>query len=604
MAQTYAKAAGPYPNSYTALDAYYGLSSLYASGDTGAGVNVAVYELAGYTPSDIAAFQGCYGTNAMVNTVNVDGGPGPGYLSDYKSVGESELDIETVIGTAPDATVDVYEGPDNQHVTDQNQLDVWNRIVSDDSAQVVSVSWALCEYYLTADPSYLSAQNMLFEEAATQGQTILAASGDTGSAGCIRSNAGVGSLYVNNPASSPWVTGVGGTENTAFASQYLASIGTTFPAEEGVWNDGCADAVVDDSCAGGGGGVSILAPRPTWQVGPGVDNPAYPNLGREVPDVSASADYTRYPYLIYDTDQFGGWSQNGGTSAATPLWAGVIALVDAECVSVGVSRVGFANPILYADAAQHPTDFYDVTAATGSGIGTPPNIDVTGANRGAYPATTGYDMATGLGSPHGSALAADLCQSNAPAAPLGVHAVAGATDSRYGTLTIEFTAGADNGAPITAFTATCVSSTGGATATNVLDSGVAGPITVDGVATKNRYRCTMTATNARGTSPPSAASAPVIVGAPGQPARPSVSRIGAGHVKVSFTKPPGNGAPITSIKAVCVSSNGGVARGKTGTASPLGVSDLTHGRMYSCNVRATNRRGTGQPSPPSFAVIA
>ena len=413
LAETYAQAGGPYPNSYTTLDAFYGLSSLYASGDTGAGVNVAVYELAGYTPGDIAAFQSCYGTNAIVNAVNVDGGPGPDYLADYRSVSESELDIETVIGTAPNATVEVYEGPDVQRATDQSQLDVWDRIVSDDSAQVVSVSWALCEDSVAADPSFFSAQNMLFEEAAAQGQSILAASGDTGSAGCLRNNAAVGSLYVSYPASSPWVTGVGGTENTAFASQYLASIGTTFPAEEGVWNDGCAHTTVDDTCSGGGGGVSILAPRPTWQVGPGVNNPAYPNLGREVPDVAASADYTRYPYLVYDTDQYGGWSQSGGTSAAAPLWAGVIALVDARCASVGVSRIGFANPALYADAVQHPTDFYDVTAATGSGIGTPANIDATGANHGAYPATAGYDMATGLGSPHGSALAADLCQSSA-----------------------------------------------------------------------------------------------------------------------------------------------------------------------------------------------
>ncbi len=604
LANTDAASDHVYPNSDTVLDSSYGLSSLYASGDIGAGVTVALYEVGGYTPSDIVGFQGCYGTNAMVNTVNVDGGPGAGYLSDYRSVAESELDIETVIGTAPAAVVDVYQGPDVSSATDQNQLDIWNRIISDDTAQVVSVSWALCERYVADDPSFVSAQNILFEEAATQGQSILAAAGDTGSAGCIRTDNAITSLYVSNPASSPWVTGVGGTENIAFASQYLASVGTTVPAEEGAWNDGCSDGTVDDSCAGGGGGVSILSPRPTWQNGPGVDNPEYPNLGREVPDVSASADYNRYPYLLYDTDQLGGWSLNGGTSAAAPLWAGVLALVDARCQSVGVSPVGFADPILYADAVQHPADFYDVTAASGADIGTPPDNDVPGTNNGAYPATIGYDMADGLGTPHGATLATDLCQSSAPAAPSAVHAVSDATEHGSGSLTVVFASGEDNGAPITAFTVTCASNDGGATERAVLDAAIAAPVDVNGVTTKKRYRCTTTATNARGTSPPSAMSASVTVGAPGQPAKPVVSRIGTGHVKVSFTNPAGNGAPLTSFKAVCASSNGGVARGKTGRAGPLGVSGLTRSRTYSCNVRATNRRGTGQPSAQSSPLIA
>jgi subtilase family serine protease len=598
LAAGYVGSGHMYPNSDTVLDDYYGLSALYAGGNTGAGVTVALYELGGYTPADIAAFQSCYGTNATVNAVNVDGGPGAGYLTDYVSVSESELDIETVIGSAPNATVEVYQGPDVSSASVQNQLDVYNRIVSDDNAQVASISWGLCEHYLASEPDFVSAQNLLFEEAATQGQSILAAAGDTGSAGCIRSDSTIGSLYVNGPASSPWVTSVGGTENTAFASQYLAAKGTPFPAEEGAWNDGCFTGQVDSSCAGGGGGVSILAPRPSWQTGPGVDNPAYPNGGREVPDVSASADYNRYPYLLYDTDQLGGWSLDGGTSASSPLWAGVLALADARCASIGVGRVGFANPLLYADAAEHPGDFYDVSAASGAGIGTPANTDVTGANTGAYPATAGYDMATGLGTPRGPSLVNDLCQATAPASPWGVQAVSGPAVGRVGTLTVVFAAGADNDAPITHFTVTCASSNGGRTESVVLN-GVVAPTNVYGVSTNRSYRCSVTATNQRGTSPPSAASPKVIIGAPAQPAPPAVSRIGKGHFKVSFATPAANGAPITTFKAVCESSDGGVARGKTGTKSPLGVKHLTRGKRYSCTVRATNRRGTGRESAPS-----
>ena len=592
-----------YPNSDSVLDDYYGLSSLYAGGNTGAGVTVALYELGGYTPSDIAAFQSCYGTNATVSAIDVDGGPGAGYLSDYVSVAESELDIETVIGTAPNATVEVYQGPDVASASTQNQLDVYDRIVSDDTAQVVSVSWGLCEHYLTSDPSFVSAQSLLFQEAAAQGQSIVAAAGDTGSAGCIRSDQTIGSLSVVSPASSPWVTSVGGTENTAFASQYLAAQGSPFPAEEGAWNDGCYDGQVDNSCAGGGGGVSILTPRPSWQTGPGVDDPAYPNSGREVPDVSASADYNRYPYLLYDTDQLGGWSLDGGTSASSPLWASVLALADARCASIGASRVGFANPLLYADAAEHPGDFYDVSVASGAGIGTPTNNDVTGANNGAYPATPGYDMASGLGSPRGASLVNDLCQASAPAPPSGVQAVSGPAEGRVGTLAVVFAAGADNDAPITQFTVTCASSNGGATRSVVLNGTVA-PVTVAGVSTNRTYRCTATATNQRGTSPPSVASPAIIVGAPAQPAPPAVSRIGTGHFKVSFATPPANGAPITTFKAVCESSDGGVARGKVGAQSPLGVKHLTRGKWYSCTVRATNRRGTGRESAPSVSVKA
>ena len=136
---------------------------------------------------------------------------------------------------------------------------------------------------------------------------FVAASGDTGSAGRLRTNATVGSLYVNYPASSPWVTGVGGTENTAFASQYLAS-----HRDDLSGRGGCLERWLCARDRSTTLAVVVVAafrsstPRPTWQIGPGVDNPAYPNGGREVPDVSASADYNRYPYLVYDTDQLRG----------------------------------------------------------------------------------------------------------------------------------------------------------------------------------------------------------------------------------------------------------------------------------------------------------
>jgi len=189
------------------------------------------------------------------------------------------------------------------------------------------------------------------------------------------------------------------------------------------------------------------------------------------------------------------------------------------------------------------------------------------------------------------------------AAPTGVRAVSEPTVTGSGSLRVSYTAGANNGSAITKFTATCRSRNGGATRSAVHVGATAAPITVTGVDTDKTYECTVSATDAGGTSAASVPSAAVIVGAPAEPAAPSVTRIGVAHVKVSFRAPSDNGAPITSFKVVCRSAHG-VSRGKTGPASPLGVKNLSAGQIYTCTVRATNRRGTGPPSGGSNAVKA
>ena len=140
---------GPMPCSALSLDASdhgaytadelasaYGFSGLYTAGDLGAGATVAIFELEPDLPTDIAAYQACYGTAASVNYVQVDSGSGPGPGS-----GEAALDIEDVIGLAPAATIDVYQGPDNA----TGPLDVYNAIVTQDKAQVITTSWGACE---------------------------------------------------------------------------------------------------------------------------------------------------------------------------------------------------------------------------------------------------------------------------------------------------------------------------------------------------------------------------------------------------------------------------------------------------------------------------
>ncbi|MHB8263432.1 MAG: protease pro-enzyme activation domain-containing protein [Acidimicrobiales bacterium] len=163
-------------SAYTAsqIASAYGLTSSYSTGYLGAGETIALYELAPFSSSDISAYQSCYGTSATVNPVTVDGGAPTGTGGSI----EDTLDIEDAIGLAPKATIDVYEAPNNS----TGPLDNYNQIAANDSAQVVSSSWSLCEPL--AGKSYAQSEETMFEQMAAQGQSMLAATGDTGSAGC------------------------------------------------------------------------------------------------------------------------------------------------------------------------------------------------------------------------------------------------------------------------------------------------------------------------------------------------------------------------------------------------------------------------------------
>jgi subtilase family serine protease len=371
------------------IAAAYGLSGLYQSGDEGAGQTVAILELEPYDPGDIAAFDQCYGASTMPTNVSIDGGAGSG-----AGAGEAALDIENVIGLAPQAKIDVYEGPNSG----TGPFDVMSAIISQRAAQVVTTSWGQCEELEGFGQA--SSENTLFQEAAAQGMTIVSASGDDGSEDCFPTPA---TLQVDDPASQPFVTGVGGTTLTASPTTG-AHLGET------VWNDG-------PSIGASGGGISSFWQMPAYQKdapgslhvinGNSSGEPCSAPSGdcREVPDVSADGD-PNTGYVIYWNGSNSavppatvGWQVVGGTSAAAPAWAALIALTNASAGCAG-TRVGFANPALYhAGAAAFSSDFSDVTSG---------NNDMTGAF-GLYPAGSGYDMATGLGSPNGTALAEALC---------------------------------------------------------------------------------------------------------------------------------------------------------------------------------------------------
>ncbi len=418
------RAAGPSPcdaaiaaaekvdsNTADRLASYYGMTPLYSLGDFGQGVHVALVEFEPNLPSDINGYKACYKLHTTVNYIEVDGGSGTGPGS-----GEAALDIEDVIGLAPRATIDVYQGAADS--TSSDILDVYSAILTAQTDQIISTGWGVCELDTVESgggSAFLSSEQTLFKQAATQGQTIFAAAGDSGSTDCLGDTGTTNgaALSVDDPASQPYVIGVGGT---SFATN-----------SENVWNDSTTQN------GAGGGGVSSLWCMPSYQTQTttagksdvpglissdsvlassltGTDCPAGSYM-REVPDVSADADPDT-GYTVYATPGRPGaqsvWrGGEGGTSAAAPLWAAVAALVDAspfckDYSSTDSSQGGMTSEdatgllfnaiYLIAASAYYPLAFYDVTH--GSNFYSP-----SGSTDDVYPATTGYDMASGLGTP-------------------------------------------------------------------------------------------------------------------------------------------------------------------------------------------------------------
>lgn len=389
----------------------YGFSGVYQAGDLGQGVTIGAYELEPNAASDVSAYQRCYRTHSSVSYEKVDGGAGKGI-----GQGEAALDIEQLIGLAPDAKVIVYQGPNNN--TDNpgtGPYDTLAAMISEDKVQVISNSWGECEVLEGSSDAH--SESTLLEEAAAQGQTFVTAAGDSGSEDCWSPPPGGNmnnSLQVDDPGSQPFATAVGGTSLTAIGP----------PPTEAVWNDDNPNVNYGRwgiQQGAGGGGISSLWAMPSYQSGVaatlGVINsgssgtPCAAPSGsycRELPDVSADADPLS-PYLDYwngsgtNTHGESGWQGTGGTSGAAPVWAALFALADASRDCRG-TLVGFANSTLYALASQsQSTYFNDIT--TGNNDFTP-----SGNTSGMYAAATGYDMASGLGTPKAAALVPALCQ--------------------------------------------------------------------------------------------------------------------------------------------------------------------------------------------------
>jgi len=346
------------------LNAAYDANPLLQSGVQGNNQTVAVFELDGYQSSDVSQYFQTYNLgNPSISNVLVDGFDG----SAGAGAIEVELDIEVVAAMAPKAAQIVYMGPN----TTQGLNDTYNQIVTDKKAQIATISWGECESQ-TGNAELQTLDNILSQGSA-EGIAMYAASGDSGAYDCNDTN-----LAVDSPAGDPNITGVGGTNlqlnNGAYGS-------------ESVWSNP-SDTQRSPGGAGGGGGISSFFKEPGWQTGPGVQN-QYTNGNREVPDVSADADpasgYSVYCTVVASGCSSSGWITVGGTSAAAPLWAGSTALINEYLQNQQKSRIGFANPVLYGleNATQQFPPFHDVSSGT--------NLY--------YPATSGYDEASGWGSP-------------------------------------------------------------------------------------------------------------------------------------------------------------------------------------------------------------
>ncbi len=255
----------------------------------------------------------------------------------------------------------VYEGNPNSHTAPNDML---YQMAVDNLAKQLSCSWAWSySFYFNTPPI-----DNIFMEYATQGQSFFAASGDSG--------AYVGANIILTPSDDPNITIVGGTTLTTDPSVNYVS--------EKVWN------WLPGQTNASSGGVSPTYPIPSWQLGISMTANLGSTNNRDIPDVALTADDI---YIFADD---GTAEVLGGTSAAAPLWAGLTALINQQATTSGLTNVGFLNPALYAIAkgANYHLNFHDIT--TGNNF--------NGNSGSFYPATTGYDLCTGWGTPAGTNL--------------------------------------------------------------------------------------------------------------------------------------------------------------------------------------------------------
>jgi len=387
----------------------YDINPAYKAGYNGTGQSIAVVGQSDIVMTDIENFQTAAGFTVKDPVKVLASSTNPGIRSGDEV--ESDLDLEYTSTIANGATIYFV-------FSSAGVFDALTYVVNNKSAPIISVSYGLCETGLT-QTDYTSLNGIL-AQAAAQGQSVIVASGDSGSTDCYRDTsltpAQQQALAVDFPASSQYVTAMGGTE---FPAADVASSNTTYwqaasgsdlvssalsYIPEQVWND--------DSSLGlssGGGGVSTLTSKPSWQTGvPGIPSGTL----RFVPDISLSSSPNNAGYLFCSSDtatKVKGSCTNGfrdssnvtltvagGTSFAAPIFAGMLAVINDKLNSTGQGVINSTLYTLAANSATYASAFHDITS--GGNQCTAGSTICSSAGTSQYPATTGYDEASGLGS--------------------------------------------------------------------------------------------------------------------------------------------------------------------------------------------------------------
>ncbi|HWZ51165.1 MAG TPA: protease pro-enzyme activation domain-containing protein [Granulicella sp.] len=400
----------------------YDIVPAYQQGYTGAGQSIAIVGQSSVVTTDIANFQTAAGLPVKAPSMVLMPGTGPAALPVPGDEVESDLDLEYSGAIAQGATIYfVYTGSN----TNYGAFDALTYAVDQDIAPIISSSYGSCETDL-ASTGYAQL-NAVLAQAVAQGQTVISAAGDNGSTDCYADTAVTPAqqtaLAVDFPASSQYVTGMGGTEFPAAdvasgSTTYWSSNGSTDVVSsalkyipEGVWNDDSSTATTSP-LSSGGGGVSAFTARPTWQAGvPGITAGSY----RMVPDISLASSPNNAGYLFCTSDT-SDWSTGqkascnsgfrdsatqdltvaGGTSFAAPIFAGMLAIINQK---QGAAGQGVINRTLYglaANSATYSSAFHDIVSGSNACTAGPTYCTTAGA--GSYTAGVGYDEASGLGS--------------------------------------------------------------------------------------------------------------------------------------------------------------------------------------------------------------
>jgi uncharacterized protein (TIGR03437 family) len=378
--QAYTDGSGNHTLAPGDLATIYDINQLYGQGFDGTGQTIAIVGQTQLELSDIQGFRSAFGLgNQNVQTMLT--GTDPGLNSD--ALGEADLDLEWAGSIARNASfIYVYSA-------DATGAAVY--AIDQNLAPVISESFGTCEANIAA--SLVPAIETEAQKANSMGITWLVSSDDQGAAGCDY-GATVASLglAVSFPASIPEVTAVGGTEfneegyfwsgnNGSFGGSALSYI------PEMAWND----TAYGGGLSASGGGVSILYPKPSWQTGAGVPS----DNARDVPDVAMDAANDHDPYNVLTSGQ---WQLIGGTSAATPVFAGIVALLNQYLTANGAQPgVGNMNPALYQMAQNNPNVFHDIVVGNNIVPCTAGTPDCSNGQFG-YSTGPGYDLVTGLGS--------------------------------------------------------------------------------------------------------------------------------------------------------------------------------------------------------------